>query len=156
MMIKKTIDLLMPFFATLFLWRLSSQWLNPNGILALVPIFYYPVVRGRGHFLPMAVIGCFLLDQNFDTMLFWTALFCLLYAGLGLQSFVNPASQRMRGIYMFMAFAGAGAAILGLRAAFMTASLAPLWTAAWMFLVTAAAYAPMTRLFEETECWTRK
>jgi uncharacterized membrane protein YiaA len=146
----------MPFFATLFLWRLSSHFFNPNGILALIPIFYHSAVKERGYFLPMAVTGCFLLDRNSDTMLFWTSLFCLSYAVLGLQNFINPASQRMRGIYLFMFFAGLGFFMLGVWAAFATASLIPLWTAVRMFALTGAAYLPATYLFERIECWTRK
>lgn len=104
----------------------------------------------------MALIGCFLLDRNFDIMLFWTALFCLFYAALDLQNYINPATQRMRGIYLFMAFAGAGLLILGLWSVFETMSLLPLWTTVRMFALTAAAYMPITYLFEKITCWTRK
>ncbi len=153
---KKVVEVLLPFFATLFLWRMSSSVLNPNGILAMIPIFYYSVVKERGGFIPMALIGCFLIDKNFDTMLFWTALFCLFYAVLGLQSIINPGVQRFRGLDLFMIFIGLGAAILGIWSAFLTGSLIPIWTGIWIFVLSALAYAPLTYLFERTECWTKK
>jgi hypothetical protein len=148
---KRALNILLPFIATLFLWRLSSPVFNPNGILALVPIFYYSIVNPRGSFLPMALLGCFLLDRNFDTMLFWTALFCLIYAGLALQNFINPTAQKLRGIYLFMIMIGIGAMIQGLWAAFGTMSMIPIWTAIWMFAISNIGYIILTYLFEKAE-----
>lgn len=143
--------LLMPFFATLFLWRLSFPVLNPNGILALVPIFYYSFIRPRAEFLPMALIGCFLLDYNFDLTLLWTMLFCALYATAGLQNHINLPSQKWRGLSFFMIFIGCGLLPLGVWATFGTWSLLPIPQAAFMFAITSAMYIPLTYLFKRAE-----
>lgn len=153
---KKLINVLFPFFATLFLWRLTSDIINPNGILAFIPIFYYSMVKERGSFIPMALIGCFLMDMNFDTMIFWTALFCLFYAAAGLQSIINVSERSMRSLDIFMVFIGVGILILGIWSAFTTGSLIPVLTAIWMFIISALAYAPFTHIFERIECWTKK
>lgn len=153
---KRIIEILLPFFATLFLWRLSFNFLNPNGILAFVPIFYYSVIRDRGGFLPMALIGCFLLDNNFNTALFWTILFCLFYAIIGLQTVINPLNQRLRGLDLFMVFIGGGFTILGIWAAFITKSLLPILTGLHMFIVGIIGYILLTYLFEKIECWIKK
>ncbi len=153
---KKIIKVLFPFFATLFLWRLSSNIINPNGILALIPIFYYSIVKEHNEFVPMALIGCFLLDKNFDIVLFWSILFCFLYAAAGLQNMINFADRRLRSIDIFMIFIGTGISILGIWSAFLTASLIPVLTAIWMFIVSTALYAPLTYMFERIECWTKR
>jgi hypothetical protein len=153
---KNIIKVLFPFFATLFLWRLSSDIINPNGILALIPIFYYSIVKEHNEFIPMALIGCFLLDRNFDLILFWTILFCLLYAAAGLQSVISFSDRRLRSTDIFMIFTGVGISILGIWSSFLTASFIPILTALWMFLISAALYAPITYMFERIECWIKK
>jgi len=153
---KKIIKVLFPFFATLFLWRLSSNIINPNGILALIPIFYYSIVKEHNEFVPMALIGCFLLDKNFDIVLFWSILFCFLYAAAGLQNIINFADRRLRSIDIFMIFVGSGTAILGIWSSFLTASLIPVLTAIWMFVISTVLYATLTYMFERIECWTKR
>lgn len=153
---KKTINILLPFFATLFLWRLSSNLINPNGILTLIPIFYYSMVKERGGFIPMALIGCFLLDTGFDIMLFWTILFCIFYAVAGLQNIINISERNIRSLDMFIIFVGIGVIILGISSAISTKSFIPILTTIWMFIISAVAYAPTTYIFERIECWTKK
>ncbi|MCL2749185.1 MAG: hypothetical protein FWE50_03890 [Alphaproteobacteria bacterium] len=148
---KKTIDILLPFIATVFLWRLSFPVLNPSGILALVPIFYYSFIRARGGFLPMALIGCFLIDHNFDTMLFWTMLFCAFYAAAGLQSHINLATQKWRGIFFFMIFIGCGLLLLGIWTIFVTWSMMPILQSVGMFITTTVMYIPLTYLLKRVE-----
>jgi len=148
---KRTIDTLLPFIATLFLWRLSFPVLNPSGILALVPIFYYSLISPRGSFLPMALIGCFLIDYYFDIMLFWTMLFCAFYAAAGLQSHINLAAQKWRGLFFFMIFIGVGLLLLSVWTMFQTWSLRPILQAISMFLTTTVMYIPLTYLLKKAE-----
>lgn len=145
----KFLDAAFPFIATLFLWRMAIPVINPNGILAVIPIFYYGIVQNRSGFLPMAILGCFLLDYNFDTMLFWTALFCAFYAGIGLQNFINPATQKFHAISIFMAFAGTGAALLGLWT--INYGLWAIIDMLWLFLISVIMYIPLTWLFQKAQ-----
>ncbi len=146
---KKLINILLPFIATLFLWRLSFPILNPNGILAFIPIFYYSLIDTRKGFLPMALLGCFLMDYNFDLTLFWTAIFCALYAFAGLQSRINLASQKFHGWVFFMIFIGLGLFIQGVSAMFEIWSLLPIFQAALLFVSGSAMYIPLTYLFRK-------
>jgi len=134
------LDVVFPFAITLILWRLSLPIINPGGILAIIPIFYYSFISPRNEFLPMAVVGCFLIDYNFDTMLFWTAMFCIAYAANYLQTAFRGAVLSRGGIYSFMGFAGACLLILGLRSFFMTFATAAILQMLWLFLLTTTGY----------------
>ena len=39
-LVVKYLRLLFPFIITIALWRISVPWINPAGILAIIPIFY--------------------------------------------------------------------------------------------------------------------
>ncbi|MCL1785847.1 MAG: hypothetical protein FWG39_01695 [Alphaproteobacteria bacterium] len=135
--IKKFFDAIFPFAVTILLWRIANPFWNPNGIISMVPIFYYSFIRPRPEFMPMAVLGCLLLDYNFDTMLFWTAMFCAVYAANYLQTTTKPILHIRGGLFAFALFAGACLLILAIWA-FTWRSL---WTAIWMFAVATLCYA---------------
>jgi len=142
---KATIDFLraaFPFLAALFLWRLSAPFWNPAGILAIIPVFYCTFVRPVPWFAPFAAIICFLIDYKFDTVLFWTATFCVTYAAYGFQTFIEISRMNRRGVHAFAAYFGICSIIL-----FLThASFANLFSALWMFIWTMLLYIPITGL----------
>ena len=137
-----------PYIAVLFLWRLSSPVFNPAGFLCIIPIFYYSFIRPRPYFLPFAILACFLLDYNFDTMLFWTILFCMAYAANGFQSHLDLTRQKAGGAYIFMFFIGLGLALLGLWSMFATFALWPLPQTIWLFLWTSVLYILFVRIIK--------
>jgi len=139
--LKQFLISIFPFAITLLLWRMSSHIFNPGGILALVPIFYYSIISVRPNFLPAALIGCFLVDYNFDTMLFWTTLFCTVYAINGFVVALKPSIQRGGGFAAFAGFVGVGLFMLGFRAFVLTWSVAAIFQMIWMFGLCIAAYA---------------
>jgi len=145
------LDLIFPFAATLILWRLDSQLWNPDGILAILPIFYYSFVRPRGFFLPFAILGCFLLDYNFDTLLFWTTMFAIAYGAYGFQSYIDIARQKMDGLYIFMFFFGISLVILGAWATIATLSLWPMLETIWLFLWGTVLYIPFVALAKKLQ-----
>jgi hypothetical protein len=134
--IKKILDALFPFAITILLWRIATPVWNPNGILATIPIFYYSFIRPRSEFMPMAVVGCLLLDYNFGTLLFWTMLFCAAYAGNYLQTVTKPMMLIYDGLFAFALFVGAGLFML----AVMAFTWRSLGTAAWILALTMAGY----------------
>ena len=134
--IKKILDALFPFAITILLWRIATPVWNPNGILATIPIFYYSFIRPRAEFMPMAIIGCILLDYNFGTMLLWTTIFCFLYAANYLQTVTKPLLSIYDGLLAFAIFMGACLLILAVSA-FTWQSLG---TALWMFILGAVWY----------------
>lgn len=134
--IKQILNAVFPFAVTILLWRMSAPIWNPCGVLALIPIFYYSFVRPRNEFLPMAIIGCLLLDYNFDTMLFWTMLFCAAYAANYFQTALRAAVQTNGGLYGFASFAGTGLFILGIG----TWTLVSIGTAILTLVISTTAY----------------
>jgi hypothetical protein len=137
---KRIFNAIFPFAVTLLLWRLSTPIWNPCGILAIVPIFYYSFISEKPGFLPMAILGCLLLDYNFDLMLFWTSMFCIAFAANYIQTLMRAAVLRASGFWSFSAFIGICFAILGVHAFFSTWSAIAILQTIWMFVLCAAAY----------------
>ncbi|MCQ2574494.1 MAG: hypothetical protein MJ156_00095 [Alphaproteobacteria bacterium] len=109
-----TLKTLAPFLITLLLWRLSTPFWNPAGILALAPIFYYTFVKPIYWFSVFGVIICFLIDYLSGIPLFWTSLFCLTYALNGFQTIININHAEKNALFIFMTFIGIGIFLLTL------------------------------------------
>lgn len=97
-----------PFLLTIALWRLSTPFWNPGGILALIPIFYCVFVRHMPWFGIFGAIMCFLIDYKFNTTGFWLAIYCLFYAVNGFQTIIDLARMDRDAINAFMVFIGVG------------------------------------------------
>lgn len=102
----KYLQIAFPFLVTIALWRLSCPWLNPAGILCIIPIFYYSFIRHTPYFTPFALVMCFLLDYKFGTVFVWTIYYCLFYAIVKLQTVVDLTHTKKYGVYAFMTFVG--------------------------------------------------
>lgn len=133
-----------PFLAVLVLWRLSYPFWNPAGVLAIIPIFYCSFVRPTPWFAPWAVLFCFLLDYKFDTLFYWTALYCILYAANGFQNFIDLTRAPKNAIAVFMIFFGCAILILAL----MNFNLTNIVRALWIFAWTCTLYMPITILIK--------
>ena len=59
-----------PFLLTVALWRLSGNFWNPAGILAIIPIFFCSFVRPVNWFGLFSVFMCFVIDYKFETVCF--------------------------------------------------------------------------------------
>lgn len=136
-----------PFAITLFLWRLGAAWLNPGGMLALIPIFFCTFIRPVPWFAPFGAAMCFLVDYNCNTILYWTSVFCACYAANGIQSVVDLTQARARGAVSFAVLFGLSVIILGAgHVNSITGALTGLWTIAWV----CAMYIPITAIIERT------
>ncbi|MDR1206949.1 MAG: hypothetical protein LBK26_00850 [Rickettsiales bacterium] len=144
--LKRIFIVIFPFAITLLLWRLSIPVWNPCGILAAIPIFYYSFISERPGFLPMAILGCLLLDYNFDLMLFWTSMFCIAYAANYMQTLMRAATLQAAGFWTFSSLIGICLAILGIHAFFSTWSAAAILQAIWMFVLTTAGYVAWVKI----------
>lgn len=133
-----------PFLATLFLWRMPIMPWNPAGILAIIPIFYCTFIRPVPWFAPFGILMCFLIDYNFDTLCYWTALYCLAYAANGFQTRMDLTRAATRGAGAFAAFFGTAMLILGL----MHLNLSNMLRMIWIFIWTTALYLPATGLIK--------
>lgn len=133
-----------PFIAVLVLWRLPVSWWNPAGILAIIPIFYCSFVRPVPWFAPFAAIFCFLIDYRFDTVMFWTVLYCLFYAINGFQTIVDLTRLDRNAIVAFMAFFGVGVVIISL----MHLNLSNIIRTIWLFAWVVTLYIPITALIK--------
>lgn len=103
----KYLRLLSPFLITIALWRLSVPWINPAGVLAIIPIFYCSFIRPVPYFVPFAILICFLTDYKFNTVLMWTVFYCAFYAVMNIQTFLDLTHTKKNGVYAFMGFVGA-------------------------------------------------
>ncbi len=141
--IGKFLRVCFPYLITIGLWRLSVPWWNPAGILAIIPIFYYTFVRPTRLFGVFSVLVCFLIDYKFDTVLYWTTMFCIFYAINGFQNFIDLTRTNNNAIDVFIIFLSISLGILFLNGASWTNLLNTICLGGWM----AAIYGPATKLF---------
>ncbi|MCM1294428.1 MAG: hypothetical protein NC311_02605 [Muribaculaceae bacterium] len=131
-----------PFLLTIALWRLSSPFWNPGGILALIPVWYYVFVRRVPWFGLFGLIVCFLIDYKFNTIFLWTSIYCLFYAANGFQSVVDMTQMERDAVAAFMVFIGFGI-LIAVGTAF---SFTNILRGVWMFLFASALYIPIIQL----------
>lgn len=138
---------LFPFLITVALWRLSAPWINPSGILAIIPIFYCSFIRPVPYFAPFAMLICFLIDYKFNTVLMWTVFYCLFYVVINLQTVIDLTHTNRDGVYAFMGFVGT--VILMLVASHL--SIANIASGAAMFSILVIMYIPITTTIQAVQ-----
>ncbi len=138
------LQIMFPFLLTIALWRLSNPWINPAGVLAIIPIFYCSFIKPIPYFTAFAILFCFLIDYNFDTVVFWTLLYCAYYAVMNIQTVIDLTHTKKYGLYAFMVFFGIASVSM------------IIWNLGWfgllfgllMFIVTCAVYIPIAYLIK--------
>lgn len=131
-----------PFITVIVLWRLSVYFWNPAGILAIIPIFYCSFVRPVPWFVPFALLFCFLIDYKFDTLVYWTAMYCIFYAINGFQNFFDLTRVDKNAIHIFMIFFGVAIMILTM----LDLNISNVMWAIWLFAWVSVLYIPITAL----------
>ncbi len=137
--------LIFPFLTVLFLWNLSVNFWNPAGILAIIPIFYCSFVKPVPFFPIYSLLFCFLIDYKFDTLVFWTCLYCVFYSANGFQPYIDLRQIENNAFVFFMLFFGLAMIILFLA----NISLSSLFTACWLFVWVSLLYLPITTLIKK-------
>lgn len=135
----KYLRIAFPFLLTIALWRLSCPWVNPAGILCVIPIFYCSFIKPVRYFSIFSLIMCFLLDYKFGSGFMWTIYYCLCYMGMNLQTAIDLTHTKKYGVYAFMTFLG----IIVLFMFLQYANLINLLYATVMFAITSVLYIPM-------------
>ncbi len=138
----KYLRILFPFIITIFLWRLSCPWINPAGILAIIPIFYCSFIRRIDYFTPFAILMCFLLDYKFNTVLFWTTVYCIYYVIVNIQTMIDLTHTKKHGVYAFMLFFG----IAVLSQVLWNFSFMNLLVGILMYALVSAVYIPIATI----------
>ncbi len=138
---------LTPWLAVLVLWRLSNPLWNPAGILAIIPIFYCSFVKPVPWFVPYAILFCFLIDYKFETLAFWTALYCLFYAINGFQTFTDITKTDKNSVHIFAIFISIGMIVL----LFMNFSFINIIRAIWIILWVCALYIPISEIIKRVQ-----
>ncbi len=144
---QKIIDFLrmaFPFLIVVALWRLSTPFWNPAGILALIPIFFCTFVRPVQFFVPIALLFCFLIDYKANTLFFWTATYCLMYTVNGFQNVLDITHIEKNGIEVFSTLFGISLLILLAVNFSWLGILQTLWIFAWTCLL----YMPITGIIK--------
>lgn len=134
-----------PFIAVIVLWRLSLSFWNPAGILAIIPIFYCSFVKPVPWFTPFAMTFCFLIDYRFDTLFYWTIMYCLFYAMNGFQTFFDITRIDKNALHVFMVFFGISTLILSL----LHINIENIIRAIWLFAWVSTLYIPITALIKK-------
>ena len=135
----KYLQIAFPFLLTIALWRLSCPWVNPAGILCIIPIFYCSFIRPVRYFSPFALMMCLLLDYKFGSNFMWTIYYCLCYMILNLQTAIDLTHTKKSGVYAFMIFFG----IIMLFMFLQYINLVNLLYAVVVFAITSILYIPM-------------
>lgn len=138
----KFLRTIFPFLSVIFLWRLAIPFWNPGGILAIIPIFFCTFIRPTHYFMPFGLLFCFLIDYNFGSLCYWTAIYCLCYALNGFQNFIDFQHRDFNSIDIFMAYIGISLVIFELPHINWTT----LGRTIWMFIWMSILYLPITRL----------
>ena len=138
----KYLRILFPWAITIVLWRLSYPWINPAGILAIIPIFYCSFIRPIPYFAPFAILMCFMIDYKFDTVLFWTCVYCIYYVATNVQTIIDLTHTKKYGVYAFLLFFGIS--ILSLIV--WDFNLINLLMGIFMYAFTSAVYIPITTI----------
>ncbi|HNY25159.1 MAG TPA: hypothetical protein PKJ33_01245 [Alphaproteobacteria bacterium] len=136
-----------PFLSVLVLWHLSVPFWNPGGLLALIPIFYYSFIKPTDWFVPFSILFCFLIDYKFDTVLFWTFMYCLFYAANGLQNFVDLARQKNDGILVLVGYVSIASLILIIFNWSFTGFIRAIWFILWI----TALYIPFVAIAKRVD-----
>lgn len=133
-----------PFVITLVLWRLSCSFINPAGVLAIIPIFYCSFIRPVPYFTVYALLFCFLLDYKFGTVLIWTIFYCIYYVIINVQTFIDLGHTNRNGLFAFMGFIGPIIFFIMLHHVGMSS----IFTSLLMFFILCAIYIPVTFLIK--------
>lgn len=141
----KIFTILFPFLITVILWRLSTPWVNPAGVLAIIPIFYCSFIRPVSYFTFFSILFCFLIDYKFGTLFMWTIFYCMYYVVANIQTFIDLTHTNKNGIYAFMIFIGA----IMLCVAFSGFGLLNIVMSGLLFLYISLMYIPVTFLISK-------
>ena len=136
-----------PFLSVLILWRLSTSFWNPAGMLALIPIFYFSFFKPVPFFTPFAILFCFLIDYKFETLVFWTAWYCLFYTIVGFQTFFDLTKIYRGAFYVFTLFFGLGMLVLLVANFGFINMLETIWIILWV----CALYMPIIELIKRLQ-----
>lgn len=134
----KYLRILFPFAFTIALWRLSYPWINPAGILAIIPIYYCSFIKPVNYFALFAILMCMMIDYKFNTVMFWTLFYCAYYVIMNLQNRLDLTHTKESGVYAFMLFFG------------ISIFIVTMWNITWLnlfigiltFVITCAIYIP--------------
>lgn len=136
-----------PFLLTVALWRLSGNFWNPAGILAIIPIFFCSFVKPTDWFPLFSVFMCFVIDYKFETVCFWLAIYCLFYAINCFQNFIDMQRMEANGLPAFSVFFG----ITILIQVFTNFTFMTLLNGIWIWILAFILYIPITTLIKRVQ-----
>lgn len=146
----KLIDFLrisFPFLLTVALWRLSVNFWNPAGILAIIPIFFCSFVKPTNWFGLFSVFMCFVIDYKFETTCFWVAMYCLFYTINNFQNIIDLTRIELNGLPAFIVFISTTILIQVLT----NFTLSTFVGGIWIVILTMVLYIPITTLIQRVQ-----
>ena len=136
-----------PFLLTIGLWRLSTPFWNPAGILAIIPIFICSFVRPVNWFPLFSIFMCICIDYKFETVCFWLAMYCLFFAINSFQNWIDITRMDKHGIVAFLVFFGTCILIQ----VFTNFTFINIVRALWVVLWAGTLYTPCAKLIQRMQ-----
>ena len=142
----KYVRLVFPWVTALLLWRLQIPYVNPCGVLALIPVFYFSFARPAGYFVPFGAIVCLAVDFGMDTVMSCLFAYMAIVAVYNFQTRIDLSHQPRGGFTFFAGFIGLCAVISGCAAALNASNVWPLILSITAFVPAVILYIPFVRL----------
>jgi hypothetical protein len=141
-----------PYLFALALWNLPDPRLNPFGILAIIPVFYYMFCDRKKYWFPFGLLICFLLDYNAGTLFLFGSFFLFMNAINGAYGVLDVEADSVFNIKKFNLFMGIMTLFLFICAIFDSnqfwgAVAGIIWLYFWLMLL----YAPFVALFKRVK-----
>jgi hypothetical protein len=142
-----------PALLAVLLLFLPHPSLNPGGILALVPIFYFFVKNPKYMNFTVSLVLLMILDYDNDTTFIWSFVFVLFYVVSNFQKVIIFKEQKFSAAFFFFLFVFMGLFIQWFGMVWPGVlgwgdSLLMLLKVFWSALFTAAVYVPASVLME--------
>ena len=142
-----------PYLITTALWHLSDPRLNPFGVLALIPVFYYMFCDRKKYWFPFGCLVCFLLDYNAGTLFLFGSFFLFMDAINSAYGILDNEANSILNIRKFNLFLCVMAVFLFVHAVFNSNQFwSALFGIIWLYLWLLLLYAPFVALFK----WVKK
>lgn len=145
--LKDFLKRIFPCFIMIFLLYFQNPILNPGGILALIPIYFYSIYYPSLLPFPISLIGIFLIDYYYHMNTIWLLFFLVFYLFLSFQKWIDLKKQSFFSIAFFsltvVTFLGVSAISMSIRYNYHYFLFQIIWT----LILLIGLYIPMTKTF---------
>ncbi len=136
-----------PCFILLFLLYFQNPVLNPGGILAIIPIYFYTLYYPSLLPLPISLIGVFLIDYYYNMDSIWLIFFLIIYLFLSFQKWIDLKKQNFYSITFFSIIVITLFSLSAISMSLRYGSHFFLFRTFWTVILLIVLYTPMAKIF---------